>query len=196
MNGELRQASDTGGNRSAEGLDIPAPNRLDRERTPESSMDALLETNPDVVDRLIDRLYDKAKPTPAQQDLAVGDARRVELESAVERRAITLQESLPEACKGRVTMAVGIGQDSSNELRTVIGTSEPNGYLRPSVRSALQGGEELAPGLSHAERDIVGYMRYNDIRPITVGAGRPICPACADAINDAGATPATPLKRT
>ncbi len=195
MNGELRQASDTGGNRSAEGLDTPESRRLDRERTPESNMDALLETRPSVVDRLIDRLYGGADTTSEPHDV-VDEARRTQLESAVEQRAITLQDSLPDACKGRVTMAVGIGQDSSNELRTVVGTSEPNGYLRPSVRSALEGGEELAPGLSHAERDIVGYMRYNDIRPITVGAGRPICAACADAINDAGATPATPRKRT
>jgi filamentous hemagglutinin len=187
VNGELRQAS--------EGVDTP-DSRPDRERTPESNMDALLKTNPDVVDRLIDRLYGGADTTSEPRNVVVDDARRGQLESIVEQRAITLQDGLPEACKGRVTMAVGVGHDSSNELRTVVGTSEPNGYLRPSVRSALQGGEEVAAGLSHAERDIVGYMRYNDIRPITVGAGRPICPACADAINDAGATPATPLKRT
>lgn len=70
-------------------------------------------------------------------------------------------------------MGVGIGRDSGGGLRTVVGTSEPNGYLGPGVRSAIQEGEEIAPGLGHAEQDVLDYMQQNGIAPIAVGAGRP-----------------------
>jgi filamentous hemagglutinin len=61
-------------------------------------------------------------------------------------------------------MGVGIGQDAEGNLRTVVGTSEPNGYLRPGV--TLNPGEELAPGLGHAEPDILAYMEANEIDPL------------------------------
>lgn len=89
-------------------------------------------------------------------------------------------------------MGVGVGEDASGGLRTVVGTSEPNGYLRPGV--SLNPGEELATGGGHAEASILDYMSTNGIRPLTVGAGRPICPACASLLDRAGVIPATALK--
>jgi filamentous hemagglutinin len=92
-------------------------------------------------------------------------------------------------------MGVDEGVDASGATRTVIGTSEANGYLRPGVRETIRPGEEVAPGAGHAETSILDYMKANGISPGQVGAGRPICPACAAAIDDAGALPRGPLKR-
>ena len=96
--------------------------------------------------------------------------------------------------RGRVTMGVGVGRDADGTLRVVVGTNEPNGYLRPGV--SLQEGEELATGLTHqAEQNILLYMKANGIEPIAVGASRPICPACTEVIWKLDVIPATPLKR-
>jgi filamentous hemagglutinin len=58
-------------------------------------------------------------------------------------------------------MGVGIGTDDKGNIRTVVGTSEPNGYLRPGV--TLNPGEELADGLGHAEISILDYMKQHGI---------------------------------
>jgi filamentous hemagglutinin len=89
-------------------------------------------------------------------------------------------------------MGAGIGTDSGGNLRTVIGTSEDGGYLRPDI--TLDPGEELATGSGHAETNILGYMKDNGIKPIWIAAGRPICGPCAEAIAQAGASPAGPLR--
>lgn len=104
------------------------------------------------------------------------------------------QDLLPRGSAGRVTMGVGIGEDELGGLRTVIGTSEPGGYLRPDVGAAIRNGEEVATGAGHAEQSILDCMSANGIRPLTVAAGRPICPNCAGEIFNSSASPATPLK--
>jgi hypothetical protein len=53
--------------------------------------------------------------------------------------------------------------------------------LRPGVQP--NPGEELA----HPEISILDYMAQNSIKPIVVGAGRPVCPECALAIEEAAA---------
>ncbi|TMK28027.1 MAG: RHS repeat-associated core domain-containing protein, partial [Actinobacteria bacterium] len=60
----------------------------------------------------------------------------------IRRRVDELREALPMRSRGRVTMGVGVGRDADGTLRVVVGTNEPNGYLRPGV--SLQEGEELA----------------------------------------------------
>lgn len=87
-------------------------------------------------------------------------------------------------------MGVGSGVDASGQVRTVVGTSEPGGYLRPRV--SLNPWEELATGTEHTESSILNYMSDNGIEPNQIAAGRPICSSCADAINEAGANPASP----
>lgn len=89
-------------------------------------------------------------------------------------------------------MGVGVAEDASGARQVLVGTSEPRGYLRPGV--TLAPGETLAPGLCHAEVDIVNYAQQNGLRLLEVGATRPICPACAAAIEEAGARAVTPLK--
>jgi|GEM_PF-2705040 len=107
-------------------------------------------------------------------------------------RVAELRAALPSAQQGRITMGVGLAEDASGAPRVLIGTSEPRGYLRPGV--LLKSGETLAPGLGHAEADIVNFTQQNGLRLLEVGATRPICPSCAAAIEEAGAVTVTPLK--
>ncbi|WNG18460.1 hypothetical protein [Cystobacter fuscus] len=107
-------------------------------------------------------------------------------------RVAELRAALPSAQQGRITMGVGLAEDASGAQRMLIGTSEPRGYLRPGV--LLKSGETLAPGLGHAEADIVNFTQQYGLRLLEVGATRPICPSCAAAIEEAGAVPVTPLK--
>jgi hypothetical protein len=112
------------------------------------------------------------------------------------QRAQQLQDTLGEKSRGRVTMGVGTGRDKSGKMRTVVGSSEPGGYLRPEIKKALKPNEEVAvvPGKGHAEPRIIDYMNKEDIEPIAIGAGRPICSNCEPVVLESGATPASPLK--
>lgn len=123
-----------------------------------------------------------AKTADAETERAVADTAT---------RARELQNSMPEGSRGRVTMASGVGR-KGNKLVRVVGTSEPNGYLRKGVK--LREGEELATGDGHAETSILDHMKKNKITPIAVGAGRPVCPPCATRLNDVAARITTPLK--
>ncbi|MGV8973118.1 MAG: RHS repeat domain-containing protein [Rhodoglobus sp.] len=142
------------------------------------------------------RASSAAKPLTGQlsqsEIAAAAGATSAAARGSVASRASELQAALPAGSQGRVTMGVGVGKDASGSLRTVVGTSEPNGYLRPGV--TLNPGEELATGAGHAEAGILDYMSTNGIRAQTVGAGRPICPACASLLDRAGVIPATALK--
>lgn len=111
---------------------------------------------------------------------------------SVAGRVAQLQEAIPLAQQGRITMGVGLAEDANGVRQVLIGTSEPMGYLRPGV--TLNPGEILAPGLGHAEQDIINFAQQNGLNLLEVGATRPICPSCASLIKGAGATPATPLK--
>jgi len=73
--------------------------------------------------------------------LAAENADMGALRAAAQERADELQSLLPKGSQGRTTMGVGIGRDAQGALRTIIGTNEPNGYLRPGV--SLAPGEEL-----------------------------------------------------
>jgi RHS repeat-associated protein len=109
-------------------------------------------------------------------------------------RAKSLQEALPQGSQGRVTMAAGVVEDSFGERQVLIGTSEPNGYIRPTVRPLINPNETIATGIGHAEENIVNWAQVNNRRVISVGAGRPICFECARLIKDAGGIIASPLK--
>ena len=108
-------------------------------------------------------------------------------------RVDELRAAIPLAQQGRVTMAVGLAEDAGGVQRVLIGTSEPRGYLRPGV--TLSSGETVAPGLGHAEADIVNSARQNGLRLTEVGATRAICAECEALIRAAGAHPVTPLRR-
>ena len=115
---------------------------------------------------------------------------------AAGQRAATLQNALPDGSKGRTTMAVGIVEDGSGIRQTIVGTSEKNGYLRPEVRALVQENNwTVANGFSlHAEQNVVQFAQTNNYRVIAVGAGRAICPSCANCIENAGGIIASPMK--
>lgn len=109
-------------------------------------------------------------------------------------RSVELQNALPAGSQGRVTMSAGVVEDAAGNRITVIGTSEPGGYLRPGVRDALKPGEVVVGGTGHAEVNIVRWAQENGYRVVTVGLGRPHCALCVDAITGAGGSPASPIR--
>ncbi|MCP3939447.1 MAG: hypothetical protein GY708_29220, partial [Actinomycetia bacterium] len=106
-----------------------------------------------------------------------------------------VMKTLPGKQRGKVTMGVGVALDSFGRLRTLIGTSEPRGYIRGPLRHLIQSKDVVVRGgKTHAEADIVAYSKANGWTLIAVGATNKICPPCAAAIAEAGANAATPLK--
>lgn len=90
-------------------------------------------------------------------------------------------------------MSAAIVEDANGVRSVLIGTSEPAGYLRPGV--TLRPGETMIPGACHAEQDIINYAASQNLRVIEIGATRPVCPNCVNAINPTGATITTPIKK-
>lgn len=147
------------------------------------------------LERKLGELGEYARLVPAQAATATqSDADRrqnlyVNPTAAANSRALTLQELLPEGhTRNRVTMGAAVVEDAHGNRFVVIGTSEPNGYLRPEVRAAIEPGEVVASGIGHAEQNIVRHCQANGWNAITVGAGRPICPDCAIAIESVNGT--------
>ncbi|HEY6908475.1 MAG TPA: RHS repeat-associated core domain-containing protein [Myxococcales bacterium] len=105
-------------------------------------------------------------------------------------------EQMPPQQQSGITYAVGIAEDAAGNLRTIIGTSEPRGYIRPPIKALLEPGDIIVKGAkgTHAEADVVSYANQMGWNLISVGATRPICPSCAAEIAGAGACAATPLK--
>ncbi len=137
---------------------------------------------------LMGSVLDQAKASAVGAETRAGTTER----ASTAARVTELRAALPSAQQGRITMGVGLAEDVGGAPRVLIGTSEPRGYLRPGV--LLKPGETLAPGLGHAEADIVNFTQQHGLRLLEVGATRPICPSCAAVIEGAGATPVTPLK--
>ena len=54
------------------------------------------------------------------------------------------------------------------------------------MKPFVQPTEETIPGKGHAEMDILKYADANGLKVVAVGAGNGYCPACVDAIEDAG----------
>jgi len=122
---------------------------------------------------------------------AIAESRLPSVIQAVDR-ATELKAAIPAAQEGRITMAVGVGENAAGVRQVVIGTSEPAGYLRPGV--TLKPGEALAGGTGHAEANVVRHAQENGVKLDAVGATRPICKECAAAIVGAGAQPVTRLR--
>jgi filamentous hemagglutinin len=90
-------------------------------------------------------------------------------------------------------MAAGLARDpETGGLVKLIGTSDPNGYLRAGV--TLEPDEVLASGLGHAEQDIAAYAQANGLELIEVAATRPMCAMCVTVTFQAGGVPLGPLK--
>jgi hypothetical protein len=109
-------------------------------------------------------------------------------------RAEALQSALTPATRGRVTMGAAVVEDGSGMRRVVISTSEPRGYIRPTVRPAILPGERVIVGGGHAEVDIISAAGATGDTVIAVGAGRRVCTSCATAIESVGARVASPRR--
>ena len=142
--------------------------------------------------KLTSILDPKADPNAGIRGLGRDDPDVERLKTEAASRVTELQGEVPEKSRGRITMGTSMGRDEAGNLRTVVSTSEPRGYLRPGV--TLKDGEELATGDGHAEVSGINYMNDHGITPVAVGAGKPICTPCETTIDGAGAAPATPLK--
>jgi len=139
---------------------------------------------------------DPGEESTDQQDENLGDRDLYENpEGAAHARASELQGMLGEGQRGRVTMGAGVVEDTNGTRQMVIGTSEDDEYLRSEVRDSVrESGQTVAPGEKHAEQNIVDWAQGNEQKVVTVGAGRPVCDECAEAIEGAGGTVASPRR--
>jgi len=110
----------------------------------------------------------------------------------VQNRVNEIQSQIPVNSQGRITMGVAVVEDANGVRSVLVSTSEPRGYLRPGV--SLQEGEKVVVGTGHAEADIVSYANANGLKIVDIGATRPVCASCQNAIEPTGANVSTPLK--
>jgi len=97
----------------------------------------------------------------------------------------------PVAQNRRTTGIVRTTDPEGNQVDVV---SSSNRRLDPNQRAALKLGEVEGIGSGHAEQTGLDYADRHGLTPKEVAASRPICGACADAIDMAGARPVSPLK--
>lgn len=113
-------------------------------------------------------------------------------ETTLATRATEIQSVLKPATQSRTTTAVASATTAEGKTATLVASSEKT--LRPAQIAALKPGETAVTGAGHAEATILKYAGANNMTVTAVAASRPICAGCATAINNAGATPASPLK--
>jgi len=111
----------------------------------------------------------------------------------VASRVTDLRAAMPANSRGYITMGVAVAEDANGARVVLISTSEPRGYLRPGV--TLKPGEVLVRGTGHAEADIVSFAQASGYRVISIGATRPVCASCQNAISTTPATTATAARR-
>ncbi len=131
---------------------------------------------------------------PSQKDL------QERPEMVARSRSAELQGALGERQKNHVTMASGVLANKDGSRQLVSATSEHTrkgeAYVRPEVVEAMgsETKKSFVSGSRHAEQNIVAYAKENDMKVVTVGAGRPVCPECVKSIEGAGGTVASPKK--
>lgn len=113
-------------------------------------------------------------------------------------RAAYLQAQIPEQTQGRVTMAVGVVEDSNGGRQVLVSANDKSspdwGYIRPQVQPFIQPDEIAVPSNDHAEMNILAYAKANGLRLIAVGSGRPYCVTCGPALDAAGVLATGPRK--
>lgn len=110
--------------------------------------------------------------------------------SAVER-ATAIAGTMSERTQRSVTIAV----TETKEGTRVVSSSE--GALRPAARAALTDGEVASKGIAgvHAEANGINSARDMGLTPTGSAASRPICPSCAQQLEQQGVKPLSPLKQ-
>jgi len=107
-------------------------------------------------------------------------------------RATAIQEALPEATQGFTTTAAARVTTAEGGSRVLVASSEQ--VLRPAQRAALAAGEIAVAGRGHAEITILNAARQLGAVVDAIAVSRPICPACAQALRQAGVDILTVLK--
>lgn len=113
--------------------------------------------------------------------------------SYVFSRIQELKKAIPKGARGRITMSVAVTEDEFGRRVILIGTSEPRGYLRTGI--VLQENEVIISGLKHAEQDIIDYATKSNLKIISIGATRNICPTCVKKIKPTGGVITTAQKK-
>jgi RHS repeat-associated protein len=127
-------------------------------------------------------------------DDAAGQTKTVASEtSSLGARAKEIHGAVSKATQGRTTIAVGEARNSEGQVVRIVGSSENR--LRPAQRAMLRSNEIEATGAGHAEATVLRFAGQVDLKVGNIAASRPICQGCATAINGAGATAVTPLKK-
>ena len=114
-------------------------------------------------------------------------------------RTIELAESLL-ARRGEnsyITMAVAVAEDQRGWWHKLISSNEGD-YVRPDVKqlAPARADETLLDGLphSHAEQNIMSFVKTNDWKLKSIGSTRYICSECRIAIGRCGLRPIEPMK--
>ncbi|MBX9721734.1 MAG: hypothetical protein K2X81_10090 [Candidatus Obscuribacterales bacterium] len=114
---------------------------------------------------------------------------------AVIDRIEELRDQIPEPQRDYITLAVGAARENPVDNRYyVLGTSEPKGYLRHGVKPKLYEIVVCCKTKAHAEITVIAFVVQENWILLTIGATRPICNDCRDAIQHVGAEPVTPLR--
>jgi filamentous hemagglutinin len=108
-------------------------------------------------------------------------------------RAKEIHSALPADTQRRTTTAVGSVMNPDGSVQLLVGSSEKS--LRPAQRAVLKSYETAVSGLGHAEVKIINAAKQLGQKIMEIAASRPICDACAKAIKEAGAQPASKLKK-
>ncbi len=90
------------------------------------------------------------------------------------------------------TTAVASATTQEGDNVILVGSNERR--LRTAQRQILKQSETAVEGEGHAEATILNHASANNMQVTAVAASRPICSNCATAIQNAGATAASPLK--
>lgn len=85
--------------------------------------------------------------------------------------------------------------NADGKTEILVGSSE--GVLRPAQREALLPGEAAIKGVpgTHAEVNVIDAAASRGETVTAIAASRPICTECEQAIRNAGAEIASPIKR-
>ena len=106
---------------------------------------------------------------------AIGDG--IKGSAMLAKRADQIQAVLDPIAQSKRTTAVGTTADGM----TLVASSEKN--LSPAQRAALGANETAVSGIGHAEETLINAADELGTTLTDIGASRPMCPYCQDAVN-------------
>lgn len=136
-----------------------------------------------------------SKPNSNESSDSINSSDQRPSDSQLEARAQEIHGQLDPVAQRRRTTAITEAVDSDGNVTNIVSSSEPS--LSGKQKEILGEGEVAARGPRGEHAEVTGLRTASEagIEPTRVAASRPICENCESAINDAGAQPASPLKR-